>query len=844
MNNSPCPEKRFARSLSLLAFACACIGQTVQADAMPDAGPADQAWRDASKAPEERAELLLAAMSREEKVALVSSTNPEDTDALRYLGIPALTRVDASAGLRGDYNVTAFPVPLALAATFNKELGHEMGAAIGKEARQKAWNVILGPTMDVARSPLNGRITESFGEDPVLNGWMGAKVAEGMESQHTIAQIKHYTVYNQEWDRLVLDIEVSDRALQEVYNLPFHIAINEGGADSVMGSYPRINGTFACENFDLLENFLKANPNFKGYVGTDDDAAKDKIAQVNAGIDSMALIHRPIPMEAFFDGTVSDERIDEATRRMLFATFENGLFDHPLPEQKAEVVTTPEHLTLAKQIAEEGTVLLKNADDFLPLDKNVSVAVIGPTAKDMVTGVQGSTYVRPGDYLTPVDAIRRAVEGSGEVVVAQGTLGDVTLPAVPAEAFKTRLGEPGLKVEYFDNAEWQGLPKHKDVVSHLDFHGKPIESLPENWSARYTGTITSPSTGLVRFSARTAGHIEVIIDGKTVIDGRRSESAFFQGDGGHYTYPIQGTVMMEAGRPVDIEVRYTRLGARWNHEVRLGWQPESLIPAAVEAAKQADVAVIFVNQVSGEEMDRDNLNLVGDQPQLIEAVSAANPNTIVVLNTPGAVLMPWLDDVKAVFQIWYPGAEGGSSFADILFGDSEPGGRLPLTFPASEAQGPQLYQGGGHIAYPEGVFVGYRYFDLKGQEPLFPFGFGLSYTDFDYSLLRLTTIDQGPARVKVNVKNTGDRAGSDVVQVYLGELPTTMVDTPIRKLVAFERVYLKSGEEKTVTLEIPEESFNYWSEADKKWIRPTGEMPVYIGRSSRDIQLDGTMVVN
>jgi len=423
----------------------------------PAAEAVNQLWRDSGLSAFERTEALLKAMTKEEKVALAAAVDPKDFASLEHLGIPPLTRVDASCGLRGDTGVTAFPVPLAIAASFDEGLATKIGAAIGEEARGKGWNVILGPTLDIARSPLCGRLTEAFGEDPILSGVFGAKIAAAMQSRYIISMLKHFTVYNQETDRMVLNVLVSERTMRELYNVPFLSAVEAGGADAVMASYPKVNGVFDCENKNILDA-LRAEPRFRGYIATDDAAGEDLVAQINAGVDSWAFQHGEFPRKAFFDGRISVERLDDATRRVLFATFKNGLFDNPLPSKIATVVTTPEHRQLALQAAEEATVLLKNVGNLLPLAKARSIAVIGPAGMDLVTGVQGSSYVNPGDFTTPVDAIRAAAGEAATVLVAQGSLGDVVLPSVPASALITSQGKPGVQVDLFDNADLSGPP--------------------------------------------------------------------------------------------------------------------------------------------------------------------------------------------------------------------------------------------------------------------------------------------------------------------------------------------------------------------------------------------------
>lgn len=826
---------RFVTSL----FAAAAVAPFARPQA------AVEAWRDVNLAPELRAEALVQALPLERKIDLVLARSDDDLRPLEPYGVPQLRRVDASGGLRGERGVTALPVPLALAATFDAELAAQYGAAIAAEARLKRWNVILGPTVDVARTPLGGRISESFGEDPLVNAVMGQAVASAMQKGGTISMVKHYTAYNQESHRLTHDIRVSGRTLREIYDFPFDYIVARGGADSFMTSYPKIGGTFVCENPEVLAG-LKSNPGFKGYLTTDYEAGSDVIKQINAGIDSASLQTRAVDRAAFSDGRVPRDRLDDAARRMLYALFKNGLFDQPLPVQATAVATSAGRRDLALRVAEQSTVLLKNAGGLLPLAPGKSVAVIGPAGRDLVTGVQGSSYVDPGAFTTAIEAINARASVAGAAVShAQGTVGDRDLPLLGWRHLRTPDGAPGLVAEYFEGEEPAGEPAFREVVSHIELRAKPPRVTSDKWSVRFRGKVVPTHTGLVRFSAYCGGSVAVTLDGDTIIQGSRGEAHFFAGPGGPYVYALHGVHPVRAGEPLDLRVDYSTRNSLWARSIVLGWQPESLIPEAVENARRADVAVVFVNQVSGEEMDRANLGLPGDQDALIEAVAAANPRTVVVLNTPGPVRMPWLETVAAVLQVWYPGSAGGEAVARVLYGEADPGGRLPVTFPVDEAQGPAAYDGGGAISYDEGVFVGYRYFIRHGQRPLFPFGHGLSYAttaffDLDAGIFER---EAEAAIVSVSVHNTSARQAREVVQIYTGRLPTDEVETPELRLAGFAHVALAPGERKHVTVRVPRQLVSFWRESSRSWVTPPGVVPVLVGRSSADVALRGELLV-
>ncbi|MGW5639959.1 glycoside hydrolase family 3 C-terminal domain-containing protein, partial [Streptomyces sp. NPDC003832] len=729
---------------------------------------------------QDRATALLARMTAAEKEALVRC----DFAAVAHLGIPALAMVDASAGLRGETGVTAFPVPLAQAATFDEALAGRIGTAIGTEARGKGYNNALGPTIDLTRTWHFGRQAEAMGEDPVLAGRLGAALTVALQSQHMVATVKHFAGYTQEVNRFFTDTLVSDRALHEYYQAPFRRVIAAAPATSVMMAYPKINGTFATRNAGLFDD-LKKGMGLQGYTVPDFWAGDDQVASARAGMDLAGLGPGgvQIPAGSLTGGAIPAARLDDAARRILLTMFANGLFDHPAPTP-ADNVSTPAHKELAHEAAVASTVLLANRAAALPLTGAVkSLAVIGPAGTDTYTGVSGSTYVTPGTWTTPLEAIRARAGSTMKITHAQGTKGDIPLTTVPSTVLRTPTGTAGLTATYYAGADGTGTPVATRTDATVNFTTTPVAGLPQVWSAKWTGTLTSTTTGLHRFSLLPSGTTSLKIDGRTVVSGTRQMARFFLGP---FDYPLQGTAELTAGRAVTVEITYTNATAEpGTCGLTFGWQPQSLIPAAVTAARGADAAVVIVNRVAGEGMDHTDYALPGDQDQLIQAVAAANPRTIVVLNTDGPVATPWLDDVEAVIQAWYAGRAAGTALAAVLFGDSDPAGRLPVTFPADATQGPgttpATYPGtNATVSYDEGTAVGYRFYDARKQEPRFPFGHGLSYTTFAHGSLE-ATYDAAARQVDVavTVTNTGRRQGTEVLQVY-ATLPASAAAEPRR----------------------------------------------------------------
>jgi beta-glucosidase len=820
---------RSCGALVLVMSACV-VGATPAA--------ADQPWRDASQPPGQRAAELLAAMTPDQKVAMALG----DYASLASLGVPTLPSDDGPSGIRAA-GTTSLPSAQTLAATFDRSLARAYGETIGAEARGKGFNWWLGPAMDIARTPLAGRQPENLGEDPFLAGETVAQEVAGAKSRHVIATLKHYVANNAEWGRIGFNTPtgragnvnaiVSERALQEIYEAPFKRAIRESTADAVMCSYNRLNGPQTCESSALLSD-LKAS-GFDGFVAPDFIfAVKDPLAATLAGLDVPALGGPGGRTAAMFtSGQVPAARLDDIVRRTLFAMFDSGAFDDPLGPAAANV-STPEHQALATKVSAGGMVLLRNEHHALPLGRRGlrSIAVIGPSGDDAVYISGGSSGVTPspGAAVTPLAGIRARAGSGVSVAAAQGSLGDVPLTTiVPGDA-------PGFAATYWNNGDFDGTPALTRTDPTVDLAAAPAGVGPL-WSARWTGSVTPTESGLYRFSLLQAGLATLWVDGHRVGPAYREAVQFLAGP----RYPMQAAVRLTAGKPVSIRVDYSSSAQLFGAQVHLAWQPPSAsgIPAAVEAARHADAAIVLANQAAGEGMDHVGLGLPGDQDQLIDAVAAVNRRTIVVLNTGGPVLMPWLDHVEAVLQAWYPGQQFGTALAAVLFGDSDPGGRLPITFPASDTQEPapptrpERYPGvNGEQRYDEGIFVGYRWYDQFRQRPLFPFGYGLSYADFRFGDLRVRP-DHGGVMATTRVTNTSRRAGSTVAQAYLS-FPRSAGEPP-RQLKGYQKVHLGPGQSAVVSFRLDRADLGYFDEHMHRQVIADGRYTLFAGTSSGDL---------
>ena len=868
---------RAVRSAVVTVTAAACLALVAAAPGTAaQARPARAATARATGTPatggiswagaQREADDLVSQLTLDEKISLVHGDTfgppgfAGHVPGIPRLGIPDLYLADGPNGVAdSSTGVTAFPVAEADAASFDTGLVQRYGAALGAEQIGKGHNVALSPTINILRVPYWGRAAETFGEDPYLTSQMAAAEVKGLQSQHVIATTKHFAGNNQETYRLGINPDdnnvneyISQRALNEIYYPGFKAAVQQGGTGAVMCAYNQVNGEYSCQNGDLLASALKAAWNFDGFVVSDwFDATKNTVQAANAGLDmEMPLgTHFGDPLkQAIADGQVPLSRLNDMVRRILTAEIKVGLFDHPVTNPPLANVSTPAHRQLAAQIAEQGSVLLKNDRGVLPFGGGVhSVAVIGYDAGDHFQFTEGgSGAVIPSELVSPLQGITARAGPAVKVTYAQGTLGDVALPALPSSALTPSAGTgSGLTGTYYGNTDFSGTPVATRTDPVPAVNGAPsIPGLPAAWSVRWTGTLTAPTSGAYRFSVSGNGAFRVFVGGRLIASSAYADFATL----------AQGTADLTAGQPIPITVEYAAIQAIGPATLSIGWQaPDpAMVAQAVQAARSSDVAVVFVNDVTGEGSDRSSLAIPGDQDQLIAAVAAANPRTVVVLNTGGAAAMPWLAKVAGVIESWYPGQEFGTAIAALLWGDADPSGRLPMTFPASDAQahasvsfpgtilsGPSGAQ--PTVTYTEGLDVGYRWYDAMGQTPLFPFGYGLSYTTFRYSGLQVAPAGRG-AEVRVRVTNTGRRAGADVVELYVG-MPAATGEPP-RQLKGFAKVDLAPGAATVVSFTLGPSALSIWDGGSGGWVLRPGTYRAMIGDSSSDIRASAAFALH
>lgn len=789
---------------------------------------------------EERVNDLLSRMTLEEKIAQLggdrSGMATPDNDRL---GIPGFKMADGPHGVRHG-KATCFPTSLALGATWDNTLVQRVGEALGREFRGKGRYVALGPCINVIRDPRGGRSFETMGEDPYLIAQLAAAYVKGVQSQKVISVVKHYACNNQEDGRVTNNVIVNERTLREIYLPGFRACVQKANAWGIMSAYNKVNGPYCSENPHLLTEILKDDWGFKGFVVSDWGACHSTAESANAGLD-VEMPHanyygQPL-LDAVENRQVSEKTIDEHVRRALRAKFWAGVFEKPVKPNES-VINCKEHQSLALEAARKSIVLLKNEKSILPLDRKKikTIAVIGPNADVARPTGGGSSYVTPYYAVSPLDGIKRKVDKNIEVLFAQGCyIGEEALYPIRSSVLKPTGGKPGqqgLLGEYFNNKELSGEPTVRRIDTSFDFNWGGDGPAPaigsDNFSVRWTGKLIPEKTGEYILATTTDDGVRLCLDGKLLIDDWCDHAAV--------TRPV--TVRLEAGRIYDIRIEY------YEHEgeavAKLYWaeseQTEEPFLKAQEAARKADVAIVVVGttpQIETEGKDRPHLALPRQQDELIQAVFEANPKTVVVLVNGSALLMNrWIDKVPAVLECWFGGQEIGNAIADAIFGDHNPGGKLPITIPRTEEQMPPFDN--NYEAAGEGR--GYRYYDKHREKPLFPFGYGLSYTTFEHKNLKSNTKKSpagNPVTVSIDVRNTGTHTGDEIVQLYVHDVKAS-VDRPLKELKGFKRMTLKPGQTKTVTFTLNDDALAFYNVKAKRFVVEPGVFDIMVGKSSTD----------
>lgn len=805
--------RRAAAVVALFASATALLVQPAQAASESQPEPGRVTIR-----PSAQVAALIAQLTLTEKLSFVSGgADPNSLGQAGYvpgvprLGIPELRLTDGPNGIRLNQPATAMPAPVALASTFDDALAHAYGAVLGREGRALRQDVLLSPMTNIIRVPQAGRNFETFSEDPLLSSRMVAAEVRGVQSEGLIATVKHYALNNQETDRTTVDVRVDEQTMREI-ELPAYQAAVNAGVGAVMCAHNKVAGAHACGNDPLLNRILKEQWGFRGWVMSDwgaTHAATDLLAGLDQSMFAVGLQDNPYfsthLRAAIESGDLPVAALDDAVARILgqmerFGLLDGAATDRPTRDQKGAA-------RVAQRVAETGAVLLKN-DGALPLGpKDTTIGVIGTSAKTPKVTGGGSASVVPESAAAPLDTItaraRSQADGRARVRYAAGT--DATGEAIPASAL-TPAG-----------------PFDADGTAFA----RPEAPL------RYAGTLTVPADGDYTFvlTAET-GYSSLTLDGvNAAVSVLGTNRATIRLTAGTHALSLFGLAVQGADTPIGLRWVTPPMQARARAE-------------AVALARTVRTAVVFVADEGTEDKDRATLALPGGQDELVAAVAQANPNTVVVLNTGSSVTMPWLRQVQAVLDMYYPGQNGAQATARLLFGDVNPSGKLTQTFPADESQttvagNPAAFPGvDGTETYAEGIHVGYRWYDKEHLTPLFPFGHGLSYTSFAYRDLSMRE-RRGTVEVTFTVTNTGRRPGSEVSQVYVGASPHATAPQAARKLGGYHKIRLAPGQSQRITIPVDSRQLSYWNAATDRWQLGTGTRRIWVGGSSAVLPLQG-----
>lgn len=800
-------------------------------------------------------ENLISKMTLDEKISFIGGFNNFSIRGIERLNIPEIRMSDGPIGVRADRAIS-FPASIAYAASFNANIAKQVGAAIGSEARSKNIHIMLGPAMNIHRAPFCGRNFEYLGEDPYLAGKLSTSYIIGMQNEGVIATAKHYAVNYQDFDRNNVSSNLDERTLHEIYLPAFKRCVEEGKVATVMTSYNLINGVYASQNDYLNNKVLKGDWGFNGFIMSDWISTYDGLACAKGGLDiempSGKFMNSETLIPAIKDGKLDVNVIDDKIRRILteynrFGLLENANIskDYIFDEGKSRLV--------ALNAAREGTVLLKNENKFLPIDakKIKSIAIIGPNAHPAMTGGGGSSLVEPLHPISLLEAVKQQVGDNVKVTYDEGVSTGEELPAGFFNNYdfyikdKNGVKIKGVNAEFYNNEKLQG-----DVVAIKTFDKLNIQRedfkvgsiSDESCSIRFTCYFSPEESADYLIAVAGDDGYRLFVDGEKVIEDWKTHGETVNK---YHSY-------FEKGKEYEFVVEYFQGGG--GAVIRLASQKriskvedkELFLSKAERSAKKADLVILnvgFNSKTESEGFDR-SFEMPYGQNELIKRVAAVNPNVLVVLNAGGNVNMnDWIDNVKGLLHAWYPGQEGATAVAEIIFGKTNPSGKLPVSFEYKPEDNPTFKSYWDedkdlNVTFTEGIFVGYRHYDKSKVKPRFPFGYGLSYTTFGYGKVKVLSnkIKAGEKlKFSVDITNTGNVDGAEAVQVYVSDLKSSL-PRPVKELKAFDKVFLNKGETKTVQFELDKDAFSFYDPAKHGWVIEPGKFNVLIGSSSVDIR--------
>ena len=795
---------------------------------------------------------LIKDLTLEEKIELLSGFDAWQTNKIDRLGIPSIKMSDGPNGVRGDGNSgkssACFPCAISIGSSWNLNLINTLGEELASEAKLKDVDVLLGPTINIHRHPLGGRHFECFSEDPFLTGKIAIEYVKGVQSKNIAACLKHFVGNDTEFERYTVSSNIDERTLREIYLLPFEMAIKEANAKVVMSAYNKLNNIYCSSHENLLIEILKDEWGFDGYVVSDWGAARDTVENAIGGLD----LEMPGPAKswgknlitAINDKAVPEDLINDKVKRILNVASFCKRFENPIRKPERDNDSKLKR-KLLKDAAQEGMVLLKN-DGILPLKKDIkSIGIIGPNAEKAQIIGGGSATLVPYYESHPVSSFQN---NFSEKTIVKSAKGCHTYRYLP-EINKSLTKENGFLVEYFNVTD-----NKNDFISSKVLRGSKFwifegfakdiigtEDRPDIF-VKFSCTYVPDISGEHAFEIYAIGKSKLLINNEEIIDNWTDPlpgDAFFA----HGSSPKRGASYLEKDKSYQIEIQYKFEGNF--PAIYIGCQPPDkidLLDEALNIAKEVDEVILLVGTNSDWETegnDRVDFNLPGEQNTLIEKVLEINPNAIIVLNTGSPVDMPWVNKAKSILQSWYAGQEYGDALFEILTGLVNPSGKLPTTFPKHIKDTPaySCYPGENlQMSYDEKLLIGYKWYDRKKLEPLFHFGHGLSYTNFEYSNLRISNSDKNNFTCSFNIENVGDVSGFEISQCYISFMNCDE-DEPIKKLQGFDKTYINSGEIKKIEICLDSKSFSTWDIKNHQWEIKKGVFNILIGSSSNDIKL-------
>lgn len=783
-----------------------------------------------------------------------------------FPGVPRLNIPDiyGTDGPRGAHigEVTAFPSGIGLATTWNTELVEQAGRVIGEEGRVRGIGMVLGPAFNINRDPLGGRFFEYFSEDPLISGKIAAAQVRGIQKEGVSACIKHFAANGRDWNRNLYMTWADERTLREIYLKGFEIAVKESEPWGCMTAANGLNGELCSDNQWLLNQVLKKEWGFKGVVLTDFCHSRSTVKAALAGLDidmpwgnfETVPFGKPL-LEAVQVGKVPEEVLDEKIRRILWLRYKLGMLETGKRKQAQGAVNTLEHQEIALKTAEEGLVLLKNEKNFLPLSLNKvkNVVIVGPNCAQRfcIMGLGGSSGTQSPYETTPLKGLKDKLEGKARVTYLPLT-GGAEFQTIAREYWTSDRDNAGVKVEYSSNSNPEvRMNTQESKIDFSWFNKSPSSEIKiGELKAVITGKIKAPVTGNYTLRLHSDDVAELWVEDMGAQAVRNVELGV----------PQSNTAMFEfeAGKEYEIRIVYNQSAegvknstemnywSKDNPSLRLEWAlpcTEKTIAGSLSAhlsiLKKADL-IVFVggsdHNLDCEGRDRKSMNFPQGQTELISQLAKVNNKMVVVLMHGSPLTLPWLDRVPAVLDLFFPGMEGGKAMANALFGDINPSGKLTFSWPKSLEDAPinvLSSQDLDNVYCREKLLVGYRYYDTKKVEPLFPFGFGLSYTTFQYTDLK---VSEDGKKISFMLTNTGKREGKEVVQLYVGQLECSFM-RPVHELKGFVKVALEAGESKVIEMELGEEAYSFWNPEEKQWMIEGGRFIIEVGSSSHDIRL-------